>query len=149
LQLVQIFFELMEADLNDQAAERRADAIDARARLRSLLRQMAASELLDISLTDLVPRIQCSLRHLSRLFREETGMSFREKQIELRLTRACHLLSTSGDRVIDIALASGFQSGSFFNLAFKNRFGFSPRHWRRQKKRKGLARQKIIRMLPL
>jgi AraC-like DNA-binding protein len=149
LQLVQMFLELMEADLKDESAERPGDANDARARLRSLLSQMAASELLDLSLTDLLPRIQCSPRHLSRLFREETGKSFREKQIELRLTKACHLLSTCGDRVIDIALASGFQSGSFFNLTFKNRFGVSPGHWRRQKKRKSLARQKIVRMLPL
>ncbi|HWY74074.1 MAG TPA: helix-turn-helix transcriptional regulator [Verrucomicrobiae bacterium] len=149
LQLVQMFLELMETDLYDDAAERPADANDARARLRSLLKQMAASELMDLSLTDLLPKIQCSPRHLSRLFREETGMSFRAKQIELRLTRACHLLSTSADRVIDIALASGFQSGSFFNLTFKNRFGVSPGHWRRQRKRKGPVRQKIVRMLPL
>jgi len=149
LQLIQMFLELMDSELRDDSAERAIDTTDARARLRVLLKQMAAAQLLDLSLTDLLPRVQCSLRHLSRLFREETGMSFREKQIELRLTRACHLLATTSDRVIDIALASGFQSGSFFNLAFKDRFGVSPGHWRRQKKLKGTARQRIVRMLPL
>ena len=75
--------------------------------------------------------LPCSPRHLNRLFREELGASFREKQIELRLARACELLSTSNAKVVDVALESGYQSSSVFSGLFKKHFGVSPGQWRR------------------
>ena len=94
---------------------------------------MAASEFVELSVSDLAPRMSCSRRHLNRLFREELGASFREKQIELRLARACDLLATSNAKVVDVALESGYQSSSVFSELFKRHLGVSPGQWRRQR----------------
>jgi len=48
----------------------------------------------------------------------------------LRLERAAHLLSRSENKIVDVALESGFASVSLFNALFKRRFHIAPREWR-------------------
>jgi AraC-like DNA-binding protein len=91
--------------------------------------------------------MHCSPRHLSRLFRQEVGASFREKQTEVRLARACELLATSNVKVVDVALTSGYQSPSLFNLVFKRHFGMSPGKWREQQGARRRSRPKFVRAL--
>ena len=98
-----------------------------------LLNQMAASEFVELSISDLAPMMSCSPRHLNRLFREELGASFREKQIELRMAKACELLASSNAKVVEVALESGYQSSSVFSELFKRHLGVSPGQWRRQR----------------
>jgi two-component system response regulator YesN len=98
--------------------------------LQELLEQMPASELINLSLPELARKAQCTPRHLGRLFREELGMSFREKQSQIRLERACELLATTESKMVDVALESGYQSLSLFNLIFKRSYGVSPGKWR-------------------
>jgi len=148
LQLLQLFIDLFKCELDD-APDESAPASDGRARLRHFLKQTAASEFLNLSLAELAPRMHCSPRHLSRLFRQELGTSFREKQTEMRLAKACQLLATSDAKVIDVALTSGYQSNSLFSLMFKKHFGVSPGKWRQRHGKKTLQRQKVLRMLPV
>jgi AraC-like DNA-binding protein len=153
LHLLQLFIDLFKGEFNEApavvpVAPAAVSEPGARGRLRQLLKQMATSEFLELSLADLVPKLGCSARHLSRLFREEVGISFREKQTELRLAKACELLATSKTKVIDVALISGYQSNSLFSLLFKKRFGVSPGRWRRRRAVKSDQRQKFTRMLP-
>jgi len=145
LQLLQLFLDLLKGELNGKPVEPPLP-LDGRNRLRKFLQQTAAGDLLELSLSDLVPQMHVSPRHLSRLFREELGMSFREKQTELRLAKACQLLATTDVKLIEVALASGYQSNSLFNLMFKKRFGVSPGKWRRQNHKKAWRRQKSVRL---
>ena len=47
------------------------------------------------------------------------------------------LLAATDAKVVDVAMESGYQSTSLFNLKFKQRFGVSPAKWRdRVKKHK-------------
>jgi AraC-like DNA-binding protein/DNA-binding transcriptional regulator YdaS (Cro superfamily) len=131
LQLLQLFADLFGTEFEEQPAEG-AREVDGRGRLRRLLNQMAASEFVELSLTELAPKMCCSPRHLSRLFRAEVGASFREKQTELRLVKACEMLANSNAKVVEVALTSGYQSNSLFSLLFKKRFGVSPGKWRQQ-----------------
>jgi len=131
LQLLQLFADLFGSEFEEEPAVG-APEMDSRGRLRKLLNQMAAAEFVELSLTDLAPKMCCSPRHLSRLFREEVGASFREKQMELRLGKACELLANSNAKVVEVALTSGYQSNSLFSLLFKKRFGVSPGKWRQQ-----------------
>ncbi len=146
LQLLQLFIEVFKAELEREPAESARD-LDGRARLRQFLNQTAASEFLNLSLAELAPQMHCSPRHLSRLFRQEVGGSFRDMQTEMRLNKACHLLAASNAKVIDIALASGYQSNSLFSLMFKKHFGMSPGKWRQQHGKKGAHKQRFVRML--
>jgi transcriptional regulator GlxA family with amidase domain len=131
LSLLQLFMDAFELEIDQEPIET-APWMDGRGRLRQMLNQMAASDFVDLSVSDLAPRVSCSPRHLNRLFREELGTSFREKQIELRLAKACELLAGSNAKVVDVALESGYQSSSVFSELFKKHFGVSPGQWRRR-----------------
>jgi AraC-like DNA-binding protein len=129
LQLVQLFIQVFGKTLYEGGAGQAAP-VEARERLLDFLRQTPASELLNMSFSDLVEVMNCTPRHLSRVFHELVGMSFREKQAKIRLTRARELLATTESKVVDVALESGYQSLSLFNLMFRKRFGMSPGKWR-------------------
>lgn len=129
LQLLQLFFEVFGNELKPELARPEA-AADAKERLREFLKQTPAADLLHLNFSELGNMMRCTRRHLTRTFQEVVGMSFRDKQAELRLTRARELLATSEAKVVDVALESGFQSLSLFNLMFKRRFGVSPGRWR-------------------
>ena len=65
------------------------------------------------------------------LFRQAFGTTMSEFIVQHRISHAQRLLVTTDELVINIALASGFQSLSRFNDAFKRACGCSPRDYRR------------------
>jgi hemolysin activation/secretion protein/AraC-like DNA-binding protein len=105
-------------------------------RFRKLVGQMPEAELSQCSLRDLAGQLNCSERHFSRLFREEFGVPFRARQIELRLLHARQLLTNSDDKIINVAYDSGYRHLGLFNVMFKKRFGVTPSEWRQQNLRK-------------
>lgn len=66
-----------------------------------------------------------SERTLARLFLRETGVSFRERRLRLRLLAALTALE-EGTSVTAVALDSGYDSPSAFIAAFKRVFGGTP-----------------------
>ena len=130
LNLIQILVEAMGDEFEEQAAG--LEIIDARERLRKFLAQMPPNALLEISFDDLAQMAGCTPRHLSRIFYDLVGMSFRDKRAEIRLARARELLATSQTKVVEVALESGYKSVSLFNLMFTRRFGISPGKWRQK-----------------
>ena len=133
MRLLDLFIQAFGVELANQKPDQEP-SIDAKARLVKMLNETPASELLDVSFGDLVREMRCTPRHLSRIFHQVVGMSFREKQAQLRLVRAQELLATTESKVVEVALESGYQSLSLFNLMFKRRFGVSPAKWRDQTK---------------
>ncbi|MGA2029928.1 MAG: helix-turn-helix domain-containing protein [Verrucomicrobiota bacterium] len=112
-----------------------------RERFRQLVNEMTEAELSERSLPDLAKQLHCSERHFSRLFREEFGVPFRARQIELRLQRARQLLVDSNAKIINVAYDSGYRHLGLFNAMFKKRFGVTPSEWRQQSVRKNLPAQ--------
>ena len=73
-------------------------------------------------------RLGITSRYLRKLL-EETGKSFSEHLLDKRLERAVALLrdpQRRGTRIADIAYASGFGDLSYFNRAFRRRYGLTP-----------------------
>ena len=101
-----------------------------------LVGQMTEAELSECTLADLSRQLHCSERHFSRLFRDEFGVPFRARQIELRLQRARQLLADSNAKIISVAYDSGYRHLGLFNAMFKRRFGLTPSEWRQQNLRK-------------
>lgn len=62
---------------------------------------------------------------LSRLFRQQTGLSFRLWRQRSRLFSALPMLER-GERVTDVALACGYESMSAFVAAFREQMGATP-----------------------
>jgi len=77
------------------------------------------------SLAQWAAQLDVSTKTLSRLFIKETGMGFRKWRQRLRLLAALPLLE-QGQRVTDVALASGYETPSAFTAAFKEQFGATP-----------------------
>jgi len=148
LQLLEIFIEAIGGELkagSEETAPMTISTTDARARMAEVLKQMPAAMLLDLTLNELVTQVQCTPRHFSRVFNEVVGMSFRKKQNEVRLLRAQELLATTESKVLEVAMESGFQSVSLFNLMFKRRFGVTPGRWREKVRANKPAKRRIHR----
>jgi AraC-like DNA-binding protein len=78
-------------------------------------------------------KLGLSPRYVQELV-QETGVSFTERLLELRLQKArATLLDPRHDRsrVGDIALSCGFNEVSYFNRRFRARFGASPMQFRK------------------
>lgn len=106
---------------------------------RELVGQMTEAELSEHSLNELARQLHCSERHFSRLFREEFGVPFRARQVELRLQHARQLLADSRAKIINVARESGYRHLGLFNAMFKKRFGLTPNEWRQQNLRESIS----------
>ena len=104
-----------------------------RLRFRQFFARLSEKDLAASSLAEMAGELNCSERHFSRMFREEFGVSLRECQGELRLQRACRLLSDSRVKISAVAFECGYRHLGLFNIMFKRRFGVSPSQWRLQK----------------
>jgi AraC-like DNA-binding protein len=75
--------------------------------------------------------LSCSREHLTRQFRETTGVSAGEYIAQHRLGRSATLLRQTEDKLESIAQASGFGSATYFCRAFRRRYGITPAAFRR------------------
>ena len=73
---------------------------------------------------------QCSPSHFMRWFRQMTGQSFTGYLNAWRLNAAAEALRATEDTVLAVAERTGFKNLSYFNRAFKARFGQTPSEYR-------------------
>ena len=73
--------------------------------------------------------------HFLRTFRSLTGITPHQYVLRARLRDAACRLAAGTDKVLDVALDSGFGDVSNFNRAFRGEFGVSPRVFRRVSRR--------------
>jgi len=99
-------------------------------RLQAVARLVERDLAAPVSLAGLGRRVGAGERTLSRLFREETGMSFRRWRTQLRVHRAL-LMLTDGCSVIDTATACGWANPSAFIDAFTALVGVTPGRYQR------------------
>ncbi|WP_245235441.1 AraC family transcriptional regulator [Mesorhizobium erdmanii] len=81
-----------------------------------------------ISAQQVAQQLRLSVRYVHDLL-QESGASFAERILELRLQRAHRMLSDRRNdrmRISEIALLSGFSDVSYFNRCFRRRFGSTP-----------------------
>ncbi|MBE6370859.1 MAG: AraC family transcriptional regulator [Lentisphaerae bacterium] len=99
--------------------------------------QAAISKNLDRtwSLSDIAARLKVSREHLTRIFRDRTGMTPQEFAAEERMQFAIRLLRDSFQSCEEIAEQTGYSSAVSFNRAFRRRFGYSPMQYRKSKMR--------------
>ncbi|RRH88811.1 AraC family transcriptional regulator [Mesorhizobium tamadayense] len=97
------------------------------ARLQAVLAKIASDFAKPgISAQGVAQELGLSARYVHDLL-QETGISFSERVLELRLQSAHRMLSQRHDmRVSDVALISGFSDVSYFNRCFRRRFGHTP-----------------------
>jgi len=126
---------ILRADVHNDDAVEEALLLDKERRLPKPLR--SAIELMRNNLDEPLGRdelshhVGLSTRALERLFRKHLESSPARHYLELRLARARELLLSDAIGIGEIALACGFVSGAHFSRAFSERYGQSPRDYRR------------------
>jgi AraC-like DNA-binding protein/quercetin dioxygenase-like cupin family protein len=77
------------------------------------------------TMADWARRLAVDVKTIQRLFVKETGMTFGQWRQQARLLRALEMLAT-GAKVIDVAVALGYDSPSAFATMFRKQFGQTP-----------------------
>jgi len=86
----------------------------------------------DFNLKQLAQQVELSASHLDRLFSQWIGVPFKQHVIRCRLELATRLLRESLLSVKEISHHAGWQDPNYFNRYFKQRFGLTPRQYRRE-----------------
>ncbi|MEK3869476.1 AraC family transcriptional regulator [Paenibacillus sp. FSL M7-0831] len=69
--------------------------------------------------------------YLSRVIKKDTGKSFKQLLQEQKLNQACFLLENTSKTLEEILNAVGYQNHGFFNKIFIERYGVSPKEYRK------------------
>jgi len=83
-----------------------------------------------ISISELAKTVAMSSRQLERLFKSELSTTPTAYYNELRLDKARVLLRQTGLGIQEIAVATGYNTASYFAKSYKARFGHTPKHER-------------------
>ena len=74
-----------------------------------------------------------NLSYISRRFKQETGMTFREYIQKTRIEKCCELLEGSDMTVSEIARSVGYDDIQFFHTVFKRLIHMTPKEYRKLK----------------
>ncbi|KPU43848.1 HTH-type transcriptional regulator YesS [Oxobacter pfennigii] len=85
----------------------------------------------DININHAANSVHLSPHYLSRLFKEELGITIIEYLTEIRLEAAKDLLVNTGLTINEVAGQVGYQDITYFSRLFKKRQGISPGEYRR------------------
>jgi AraC-like DNA-binding protein len=91
--------------------------------LRYLEKNYAKS---DISIDALAKSLYFNPTHLTKLFKKEMGVSMIQYVIDLRMKKACEMLSTHQYSISEIATNVGYSNQFYFSKVFKNYYKTTP-----------------------
>jgi two-component system response regulator YesN len=85
----------------------------------------------ELTLEDVAQEVHFSPYYVSRLFKEELGLTFIEYLTKIRIDEAKRLLLETNMTVSEISDLVGYQDPSYFTKVFKKREGVTPTQFRR------------------
>lgn len=88
------------------------------------------NEFATIDLQELAQRFHYSSVYLSRLIKQQTGLTFSQLITQQRIQQAQYLLTNTNDKIEQIAETVGFQNSSHFIRAFKREVKTTPSKYR-------------------
>lgn len=99
-------------------------------KLSEALQLMEANVEEPLSTEDVSALVGLSRRQLERLFKQHLDTLPSRYYLELRLSRARHLLQRTAKSIVQVGLSCGFSSGPHFSTAYRVHFGITPREER-------------------
>ena len=113
-----------------QTSDQRAAPPNAEARVTRAIREIDRCPDADLSLARLASESGLSPYHFLRTFERVTGVTPHQYVLRTRLRAAATRLVAEPQKIIAVALDSGFADVSNFNRAFRTEFGVNPRAYR-------------------
>lgn len=142
LRITSAFFQLMAAIL-DEASGARTGSPPPEGRRKTYTAR--AMEYVDVNYSrgvtveELAADLGLTRKYLSRLFKDETGISPQQYLLKYRLDKASELLRTTALSVKEVSYSVGYKDPLLFSRMFKQLFGLSPRQYREKILREPLA----------
>lgn len=93
----------------------------------------------DLSLNEVAAQVNFSPNHFSAVFKNETGVNFRDYLAQTRLEQAKKLLITTSMKCAEVAYQCGYNDPHYFSLIFRRNYNQSPKQFRASN-RKSLRR---------
>lgn len=85
----------------------------------------------EISRNDLAAKVFLHPDYLSRIFKEQMGISLSDFIIQVRIDKAKVLLQKTDDRISDISAKVGYPNTAYFTKLFKRATGMTPKEFRK------------------
>jgi two-component system response regulator YesN len=98
--------------------------------VRTALKWMEEEAATDIALSAVADRLQVSPNYLSTLIKNETGLTFTQHLIRIRITRAKQLLTETQLKIYEICDQVGYTDQAYFSRLFKASIGVTPYEYR-------------------
>lgn len=84
----------------------------------------------NISLAMLAETFHVNPSHLSEIFKKNTGQTYTEYLLDLRIRKSMALLKDPLLRIVDVAELVGFSNPNYFSIVFKKKTGMTPNEFR-------------------
>ena len=98
--------------------------------VEAIIIKMRSQKYLASSLHEITEGCNYSYMQLTRIFKNETGMTMQEFFTNIKMQYAASQLLLTNRLILDISNDIGFASLSHFNHIFKNKYGLSPSQYR-------------------
>ncbi len=122
----------IRSGIDSQQMADRIDLAMSAPRLIDVINLMENNIEVPLSLPTIAQKCELSLRQIERLFHKYRGVTPSQYYLSLRLMHAKQLLLNTNRSVIDISIATGFETQSYFTACYRKHFGSSPRSHRSQ-----------------
>lgn len=122
----------IRTSIDSQQMADRIDLAMSAPKLIDVINLMESNIEVPLSLPIIAEQCNLSLRQIERLFHKNRDVTPSQYYLSLRLTHAKQLLLNTNRSVIDISIASGFETQSYFTACYRKHFGSSPRNHRTQ-----------------
>jgi transcriptional regulator GlxA family with amidase domain len=122
----------IRGDIDSQQMASRLDLAMSAPKLIDVINQMESNIEVPLPLPGIAKKCNLSLRQMERLFHKYRSLTPSQYYLNLRLSHARQLLLNTNRSVIEISIATGFPSQSYFTACYRKCFGSSPRNHRSQ-----------------
>ena len=122
----------IRTEIDSQQMADRIDLAMSAPKLVDVINLMESNIEVPLALPMIAEQCNLSLRQIERLFHKYRNVTPSQYYLSLRLTHAKQLLLNTNRSVIDISIATGFETQSYFTACYRKFFGSSPRNHRSQ-----------------
>ncbi len=126
----QFHHDRIRSEIDSQQMADRIDLAMNAPKLIDVINLMEANIEVPLPLPVIASQCNLSLRQIERLFHKHRQVTPSQYYLSLRLTHAKQLLLNTNRSVIDISIATGFETQSYFTACYRKHFGSSPRNHR-------------------
>ena len=122
----------IRTEIDSQQMADRMDLAMSAPKLIDVINLMESNIEVTLSLPSIAEQCNLSLRQIERLFHKYRNVTPSQYYLSLRLMHAKQLLLNTNRSVIDVSIATGFETQSYFTACYRKYYGSSPRNHRSQ-----------------